>query len=68
MFKFTAKIKFNASEYLKETSLIDKLRGIGPIFIFLAVLLYYFVIDPLVDWMIDNKVYSGKTFHAKIKK
>lgn len=66
-FTIDAKYKIEDQTYFKEASLIDKFRGIGPIFIYLAIFLYLVVIDPLVDWMIENKIYSGRTIHAKIK-
>jgi hypothetical protein len=51
-----------------EASLIDKLRSFIPIFMYLCLFIWWVVVNPLVEWMLQNKVYNAKLVKQKIKK
>lgn len=54
--------------HVVESSLIDKLRFFVPVFMYLCLFLWWVVVDPLINWMLRNKVYSAKLLLSKFKK
>ena len=60
--------RFNvvASNYLEEVSLVENIRKFVPFFIYLLVLTWFFLAQPTVRWMLENKIYRSKVSHHKI--
>lgn len=67
-FSFVADYRVTSEINTVESSLIDKLRVFIPIFMYLCLFVWWLVIDPLINWMLRNKVYSAKTVFEKFKK
>jgi hypothetical protein len=47
---------------------MDKLRAFVPIFMYISLFLWWVIVDPLIDWMLHNKVYLARLILDKIKK
>ena len=47
---------------------MDKLRAFVPIFMYICLFFWWVIVDPLIDWMLQNKVYLARLILDKIKK
>jgi hypothetical protein len=57
---FNAEFQILGGMYMQEVSLIDKLRTFIPIFMYISIFLWWIIVNPLIDWMLRNRVYSAK--------
>ncbi len=67
-FSFVAEYQISATNTVIQASLMDKLRAFVPIFMYISLFLWWVIVDPLIDWMLHNKVYLARLILDKIKK
>ena len=66
-FSFAGHFNIQGKIQFQGTNLIDNLREFVPFFMFIAVFLWLALVNPLVDWMLRNKIYTSRITHQKLK-
>ena len=66
-FSFAGHFNIQGKIQFKESNLLDNLREFVPFFMFVGVFLWLVLVNPLVEWMLRNKIYTSKITHEKLK-
>ena len=64
---YQGRFSVSGCSLLEEVGLLENLRTFVPHFIYLFVLLWVFLAQPTVRWMLENQIYRAKVSHHKVK-